>query len=71
MYKYVYKRIETKIDGWGPLSGNVYLTEEHQGIINKMAEKGYRYVGFIPVKQRGSGFISVMDLVFEKKIDKK
>lgn len=71
MYKYVYKRIETEIDGWGPLGGNVYMNEEHQETINKMAEKGYRYVGFIPVKQRGTGFISVMDLIFEKKIDKK
>lgn len=71
MYKYVYKRIEIFYKGWGPLSGNIYLTEEHQETINKMAEKGYRYVGFIPVKQRGSGFISVMDLVFEKEITKK
>ena len=30
-----------------------------------MAKKGYRYVGFIPVKQRGTGHIQILDLIFE------
>lgn len=71
MYKYEYKRIKTRFNGWGPLNGNRYENENHQEAINKMAEKGYRYVGFLPVKQRGTGHIEIMDLVFEKEIDKK
>ena len=52
MYKYVYKRVKYSLEGWTPTSGNIYILEEHQEIINEMAKKGYRYVGFIPVKQR-------------------
>ena len=70
MYKYVYKRIKYNLKGWTPTTGNVYSSEEHQEIINEMAKKGYRYVGFIPVKQRGTGHIQEMDLVFEKQIEK-
>ncbi len=67
MYKYVYKRVKYSLEGWTPTSGNIYILEEHQEIINEMAKKGYRYVGFIPVKQRGTGHIQIMDLVFEIK----
>lgn len=70
MYKYVYRRIKNSLNGWGLISGNVYGNDEHQEIINEMAKKGYRYVGFIPVKQRGTGHIEAMDLVFEKEINK-
>lgn len=39
---------------------------EHRIIIDKYAKKGYKYVGFIPVKSDGYGRIKIMDLVFEK-----
>lgn len=71
MYKYVYKRVKYNFDGWTPASGNIYCLDEHQEIINTMAKKGYRYVGFIPVKQRGTGHIQEMDLIFETKESKK
>jgi len=38
----------------------------HQEVIRENAEKGYEYVGFIPVKLGPSGKILVMDLIFEK-----
>lgn len=40
-------------------------SEEHRVIINTMAKKGYRYVGFIPTKLSDYGKIMDMDLVFE------
>lgn len=40
-------------------------SEEHRHIIDEMAKKGYRYVGFIPTKLDDFGKIKDMDLVFE------
>lgn len=42
---------------------------EHRAIINKQAEKGYRYVGYIPTKISDYGKIKKLDLIFEKKSD--
>jgi hypothetical protein len=39
--------------------------EEHQDIINSYAEKGFRYVGYIPTKMTDYGKIVAMDLIFE------
>ena len=44
----------------------VYCIEEYRSVIDERALKGWRYVGYIPVKQRGSGHIQEMDLIFEK-----
>ena len=39
----------------------------HRQIIEQYADKGYRYVGFIPVKFGPSGKTLAIDLIFEKK----
>lgn len=65
MYIYEYERISSGLTGWG-LSGNKYETEGYIEIINKRATEGWRYVGFIPALQRGTGHIEAMDLVFER-----
>lgn len=41
-------------------------SEEHREIIDAFAEKGYRYVGFIPTNISDYGKIKAMDLIFEK-----
>ena len=66
MYRYEYETISCNFEGWGLGAGNVYRIEEYRSVIEKRALKGWRYVGFIPVKQRGSGHIQEMDLIFEK-----
>lgn len=43
---------------------NVLLQE----IIDKRAENGWRYVGCIPTKQRGTEHTKEMDLIFEKEV---
>lgn len=43
---------------------------EHREIINKRAESGWKYVGFIPTRQRGTGHIQSLDLIFEKQVEK-
>lgn len=66
MYLYEFERIRSDFSGWGLGSGNQYSTETYQEIIAARAKQGWRYVGFIPAVQRGTGHIEEMDLVFEK-----
>lgn len=40
-------------------------TTEHRQIIDEYAEKGYRYVGYIPTDITSHGKIMAMDLIFE------
>lgn len=41
-------------------------SEEHRKIIDEYADKGYKYVGFIPTNIDGYGKFKDIDLVFEK-----
>lgn len=68
-YKYEYEEVKNSFNGIGLFNGNIYdMDEDHKEIINKRAEAGWRYVGFIPTLQRGTGHIQKMDLVFEKEV---
>lgn len=40
--------------------------KNHQEVINEYVEKGYKYVGFIPVNFGPSGKTLAIDLIFEK-----
>lgn len=66
MYTYEYEKVIIEFSGIGLFSGNVYNIEEYKDIIEKRAKDGWRYVGFIPTKQRGTGHIEEIDLIFEK-----
>lgn len=44
------------------------ISEEHRRIIDSYAEKGYRYAGYIPVKQGASGKTVEIDLIFETEV---
>ena len=66
MYRYEYETISCNFEGWGLGAGNVYRIEEYRSVNDERALKGWSYVGYIPVKQRGSGHIQEMDLIFEK-----
>jgi len=68
MYRYEFERIETSLCGWGPFAGNDYMTDDFKSIILHRANDGWRYVGYIPVSQRGTGHVAEMDLVFEKEV---
>ena len=41
--------------------------EGHRELISEYAEKGYTYVGFVPVSFGPSGKTLAIDLIFEKK----
>ena len=66
MYKYEYETVRYTLDGWDPLNGNDYEIGEYRSIIDKRARDGWRFVGFIPTRQRGTGHTQEADLVFEK-----
>lgn len=68
MYKYEYETVSCEFDGWGFISGNAYGIEDYRSIIDQRAEDGWRYVGFIPTRQRGTGHIQELDLIFEKEV---
>ena len=66
MYKYEYETVSCDFGGWGFSSGKVYNIENYRSIIEKRAGNGWRYVGYITTKQRGTGHTQEMDLIFEK-----
>ena len=66
MYKYEYETVSCDFGGWGFVSGNVYNIENYRSVIEKRAGDGWRYVGYIQTKQRGTGHTQEMDLIFEK-----
>lgn len=68
MYKYEYEKVSCDLNGWGMFSGNVYAIDDYKQIIEEKAKNGFRYVGFIPTKQRGTGHIQELELIFEKEI---
>lgn len=66
MYRYEYVTVKYDLKGYGPIAGNVYSVENYRNIIDKRASEGWRFVGYIPVKQRGTGHSEEIDLIFEK-----
>ncbi|QUN14533.1 DUF4177 domain-containing protein [Clostridium sp. C1] len=53
----------TKVSGIGITE---YRFENMRDVIDKYANDGWRYVGFVPVLQRGNGYIEEIELIFEK-----
>ena len=66
MYRYEYETVSCHFGGLGFVSGNVYNIENYRSVIEKRAGDGWRYVGYIHTKQRGTGHTQEMDLIFEK-----
>ena len=66
MYVYVFERVSSQLSGWGFGSGNKYGSGDYREIIARRAREGWRYVGFLPTVQRGTGHIQEMDLIFER-----
>ena len=69
MYVYEFERVSSQLSGWGFGSGNKYGSGDYREVIARRAREGWRYVGFLPAVQRGTGHIQEMALVFEKEKD--
>ena len=48
------------------LAIETFVRKNYRSIIEKRAGDGWRYVGYIPTKQRGTGHTQEMNLIFEK-----
>ena len=68
MYRYEYESVSYGFGGWGLGSGNVYTIEDYRAVIDRRAAEGWRYVGCIPTRQRGTGHTQEMDLIFEREV---
>ena len=66
MYKYEYETVFCDFEGWGFGAGNVYAVGDYRAVIDRRAKDGWRFVGCIPTKQRGTGHTEEIDLIFEK-----
>ena len=60
---YKYHRMTAKVSGFEITE---YRFEKLRDVINRYANEGWRYVGFVPVLQRGNGYIEEIELIFEK-----
>ena len=68
MYEYDYERIEVYFSGWEFFGGTVRETDDYKRAIEKRAKDGWRFVTWIPVKQKAEGIITAIDLIFEKEM---
>lgn len=65
MYVYEYIDLDVELAGWGPVHGNQYVLEEFKEVINEMAELGWRFVTYLPLKTSANGALRKVTLVFE------
>lgn len=65
MYVYEYIDLDVELAVWGPVHGKQYVLEEFKEVINQMAELGWRFVTYIPVKTSANGALRKITLVFE------
>ena len=55
MYQYEYIDLELEIKSWGPIHGLQYGSDDIKEVINQMAEQGWRFVTYIPIKTSADG----------------
>ena len=61
MYEYFHAKISVK-----SAFGAVAIDPEYRHVIDRAAEEGWRYAGFLPVQQTANGAILEYDLIFER-----
>lgn len=67
MYTYEYERIHIYA-GRAQWANSKNETQGHREAVSRRAQAGWRYVGFIPTVQSGTGTVVEMDLIFEKEV---
>lgn len=45
------------------------VIDGHREIIRKRGERGWRFAGWIPSRQKGYGYIAQIDLIFERETE--
>ena len=67
-YEYEFERLELNAGSYSLFGGVGIHADGHREIIGRRAQEGWRYVGYMPTTQRGTGHIEELELIFEKKI---
>ena len=62
MYEYFHVKVSVKASGLGSFA----LDPAYRSIMDRAAEDGWRYVGFLPLTQTMNGTILEYDLIFEQ-----
>ncbi len=62
----MYEYFHVKVTANASILGRFSLDPEYRNIIDRAAEEGWRYVGFLPVSQTAYGAILEYDLIFEQ-----
>jgi hypothetical protein len=62
----MYEYFHVKAPANASILGGFSLDPEYRNIIDRAAEEGWRYVGFLPVSQSVNGAILEYDLIFEQ-----
>ena len=62
----MYEYFHVKVAANASILGGFSLDPEYRNIIDRAAEEGWRYVGFLPVSQSANGAILEYDLIFEQ-----
>ena len=63
MYEYFHVKVAANAS---PMLARYSIDAEYRNIIDRAAEEGWRYVGFLPVSQSVNGAILEYDLIFEQ-----
>ena len=63
-FEYEFEPLELSAGGYSLFGGVGIQMEGHQEIICRRGAEGWRYVGWLPVKQRATGHVEEVELVF-------
>ena len=66
----MYEYFHVKVAANASILGGFSLDPEYRNIIDRAAEEGWRYVGFLPVSQSVNGAILEYDLIFANGFNK-
>ena len=62
----MYEYFHVKVAANASILGRFSLDPEYRNIIDRAAEEGWRYVGYLPASQSADGSTNELDLIFER-----
>ena len=68
MYKYEYVTVSAEMEGFLAKFNNKLSLEDYRKIIDERAAAGWRYVGYMPIRESMEGYLRDLDLIFEKEV---
>lgn len=68
MYKYEYVTVSAEMEGYLAKFNNKLSLDNYREIINARAAEGWRYVGYMPIRESREGYLRDLDLIFEREV---